>query len=69
MPFMDAPPGGGVSTTVAGTYGPIIRKLRGITNKTINKETEVAAQQGQAHDGLQPALAQVGERGRHDGHT
>ena len=38
MPFMDAPPGGGVSTAVTGLYGPVIRKLRGITNKTVNKE-------------------------------
>ena len=35
---MDAPPGGGISTAVTGAYGPVIRKLRGITNKTVNKE-------------------------------
>jgi hydrogenase small subunit len=40
MPFMDAPPGGGLSGAISGTYGPVIRKLRGITNKTMNKETK-----------------------------
>ena len=38
MPFMDAPPGGGLSSAISGTYGPAIRKLRGITNHTVNKE-------------------------------
>src|SRR5579875_1028510 len=33
MPFMDAPPGGGLSSAISGTYGPVMRKLRGITNK------------------------------------
>jgi hydrogenase small subunit len=40
MPFMDAPPGGGVSSALTGVYGPMIRRLRGITNKTMNKETK-----------------------------
>ena len=40
MPFMDAPPGGGLSSAMSGTYGPVIRKLRGITNRTMNKETK-----------------------------
>src|ERR1700722_11468576 len=40
MPFMDAPPGGGISSGVTTLYGPVMRKLRGITNKTMNKETK-----------------------------
>jgi len=40
MPFMDAPPGGGVSSALTGMYGPMIRKLRGITNKKMNQETK-----------------------------
>jgi hydrogenase small subunit len=40
MPFMDAPPGGGISSAMSGAYGPVVRKLRGITNKTLNKETK-----------------------------
>jgi hydrogenase small subunit len=38
MPFMDAPPGGSVSSAALGLYGPVIRKLRSITNRTVNKE-------------------------------
>jgi len=38
MPFMDQPPGGAVSTMITGVYGPTIRRLRSITNKTVNKE-------------------------------
>ena len=37
-PFMDAPPGGTLSSAFSGTYGPVVRKLRGITNRTVNKE-------------------------------
>jgi hydrogenase small subunit len=35
---MDAPPGGGVSSNLIGVYGKTIRRLRSITNKTVNKE-------------------------------
>jgi hydrogenase small subunit len=38
MPFMDEPPGGKVSTTAVGLYGSVIRNLRGITNRTLDKE-------------------------------
>jgi hydrogenase small subunit len=38
MPFMDAPPGGGVSSNLIGAYGKTIRRLRSITNTTVNKE-------------------------------
>ncbi|RAY15712.1 hydrogenase expression protein HypE [Actinomadura craniellae] len=38
MPFMDQPPGATISSTVAGVYGPLMRRLRGITNKTVNEE-------------------------------
>jgi hydrogenase small subunit len=39
MPFMDAPPGGTVSSTFThNLYGPTIRALRSITNITVNKE-------------------------------
>jgi hydrogenase small subunit len=41
MPFMDEPPGGKLSSGLTGTlYGPMIRKLRGITNATLDKETK-----------------------------
>jgi hydrogenase small subunit len=39
MPFMDEPPGSKVSTLATGSlYGPLIRKLRGITLSTVDKE-------------------------------
>src|ERR671927_1564178 len=38
MPFMDQPPGAKLSTTAVKYWGPMIRRLRGITNATANKE-------------------------------
>jgi hydrogenase small subunit len=38
MPFMDEPPGSSISEMAVKAYGPLIRRLRGITNKTMNKE-------------------------------
>ncbi len=38
MPFMDEPPGAHVSATVSTVYGGIVRKLRGITLRTVDKE-------------------------------
>jgi len=39
MPFMDEPPGSKLSTGITGAvYGPLIRKLRGITSHTVNQE-------------------------------
>ncbi|MGI8824859.1 MAG: hydrogenase expression protein HypE [Chloroflexota bacterium] len=40
MPFMDEPPGGKLSSSILGVYGPLIRQLHGITNRTVNKETK-----------------------------
>ncbi|EFH88565.1 hydrogenase expression protein HypE [Ktedonobacter racemifer] len=38
MPFMDEPPGAKASTNLINLYGPVMRKLRSITNTTLNKE-------------------------------
>jgi hydrogenase small subunit len=38
MPFMDEPPGGSLSSGIIGLYGGMIRRLRGITNHTVNQE-------------------------------
>jgi hydrogenase small subunit len=38
MPFMDEPPGGKISTNAVGLYGTVIRSLRGITARTVDKE-------------------------------
>ena len=40
MPFMDEPPGAKISSTAIAGYGAMIRKLRGITNHTVNQETK-----------------------------
>jgi hydrogenase small subunit len=38
MPFMDEPPGGSFSSMIAKPYGAFIRRMRGFTNYTLNKE-------------------------------
>jgi hydrogenase small subunit len=38
MPFMDEPPGARVSSNMVGWYGAMIRRLRGITLRTVDKE-------------------------------
>src|SRR4029450_12069728 len=38
MPFMDEPPGSKVSTAASGMYGSVIRSLRNVTAKTVDKE-------------------------------
>jgi hydrogenase small subunit len=38
MPFMDAPPGSALSTRVVQSWGTVLRGLRAITNRTVNKE-------------------------------
>jgi hydrogenase small subunit len=38
MPFMDEPPGSTVSTRAVGAYGAMVRRLRSITARTVDKE-------------------------------
>jgi len=38
MPFMDQPSGASVSTAMIAPYGKLIRRLRGMTNETVNEE-------------------------------
>jgi hydrogenase small subunit len=40
MPFMDQAPGSTLSSTLISPYGAIIRALRGISNRTANRETK-----------------------------
>jgi hydrogenase small subunit len=54
MPFMDAPPGGGVSAGIANFYGPMMRRLRGITNATVNKEPTWRHNRGELTTGYAP---------------
>jgi len=38
MPFMDQPPGASVSTAVVQAWGGMVRRLRSVTNRTVNTE-------------------------------
>ncbi|MET0643399.1 MAG: hydrogenase expression protein HypE, partial [Candidatus Binatia bacterium] len=38
MPFMDEPPGSKVSAGISRVYGKLVRGLRGITERTVDKE-------------------------------
>ena len=54
MPFMDAPPGGGVSSSVISVYGQTVRRLRAITNKTVNKEPKWRHNERELTTGYKP---------------
>ncbi len=54
MPFMDEPPGGTVSSAFSKTYGTLIRKLRSITNATVNKEPKWRHNRGELTTGYDP---------------
>jgi hydrogenase small subunit len=56
---MDQPPGAGASTGVVGLYGPVIRKLRGITNKTLNKEPKWRHNKDRLTSGYEPKHLQT----------
>jgi hydrogenase small subunit len=38
QPFMDAPPGGSLSSMIVRPYGAFIRRMRAITNSGANRE-------------------------------
>jgi len=54
MPFMDAPPGGSVSSAATRAYGRAIRKMRGITNATVNKEPKWRHNRPELTTGYEP---------------
>ena len=54
MPFMDEPPGALVSSAAVGIYGRVIRKLRSITNTTVNKEPKWRHPRPELTTGYQP---------------
>jgi hydrogenase small subunit len=51
---MDAPPGGGVSSTLVGAYGSLIRRLRTVTNKTVNEEPKWRHNRSELTTGYDP---------------
>jgi len=64
MPFMDAPPGGTVSSTFTHNfYGPTIRKLRSITNATVNREPRWRHRCNQLNTGYDPRLGSEKDKG------
>ena len=54
MPFMDEPPGGTVSSFLVGMYGRLIRNLRGLTNRSINREPKWRHRGTHLNTGYQP---------------
>ncbi|GGM89202.1 hydrogenase expression protein HypE [Thermopolyspora flexuosa] len=55
MPFMDQPPGASISSALTGAYGVVVRKLRNITNKTVNTEPKWHHNRPELTSGYQPA--------------
>src|SRR5438094_4157849 len=60
MPFMDEPPGGMLSSGLVSMYGKLIRRLRGITNNTVNKEPKWRHPGRQLTTGYQPTTYGAG---------
>ena len=54
MPFMDEPPGAKISASAIGIYGAAIRKLRNITNATVNKEPKWRHNEPKLTTGYEP---------------
>ena len=54
MPFMDEPPGGTLSSSMTKVYGAMIRKLRSITNTTVNKEPKWRHNREELTTGYEP---------------
>ncbi|QPP09669.1 hydrogenase expression protein HypE [Streptomyces bathyalis] len=54
MPFMDEPPGGSLSSSLMGLYGPFIRSLRSITNRSANREPKWRHDEPALTSGYQP---------------
>ncbi|MGF1472520.1 MAG: hydrogenase expression protein HypE [Rubrobacteraceae bacterium] len=54
MPFMDEPPGSTLSSAFSKTYGTMIRKMRSITNTTMNKEPKWRHNQRELTSGYDP---------------
>jgi hydrogenase small subunit len=55
MPFMDEPPGAKVSSGVSSLLGGVVRSLRKITNRTLNKEPRWRHSRSELTTGYTPA--------------
>jgi hydrogenase small subunit len=54
MPFMDEPPGSSLSASLAKVYGPMIRRLRSMTNRTLDQEPKWRHNKDRLTTGFQP---------------
>jgi len=54
MPFMDEPSGARLSATLIQPYGRLIRRLRSITNQTVNKEPKWRHNRAELTTGYNP---------------
>jgi len=54
MPFMDAPPGGSLSSMLNKPYGAFIRRMRGFTNASLNKEPKWRHNRDELTSGYDP---------------
>ncbi|WP_255947043.1 hydrogenase expression protein HypE [Streptomyces odontomachi] len=54
MPFMDEPPGATLSSGMMSVYGPFVRRMRSITNATVNKEPAWRRKEPALTSGYQP---------------
>lgn len=64
MPFMDEPPGGKFSSSLAGkTYGPMIRTLRAITNTSLNEEPKWRHRGRELTSGYNPRFGNEKKKG------
>jgi hydrogenase small subunit len=65
MPFMDEPPGGSLSSAVLGaTYGPLVRTLRAITNRSVNREPKWRHNRSELTSGFAPRHDPAGSGAR-----
>ena len=64
MPFMDMPPGAGVSSLLIKPYGAVVRRLRGITNATVNREPKWHHNKAALTTGYDPRWRPVARKGQ-----
>jgi hydrogenase small subunit len=62
MPFMDEPPGAKISSAAIGIYGAAVRKLRSLTNATVNKEPKWRHNRPELTTGYHSPAKQIKER-------
>jgi hydrogenase small subunit len=68
MPFMDEPPGGSLSSLVLSkSYGPTIRRLRAVTNKSLDREPKWRERGPALTTGYDPEFTLASRKGgRHE---